>query len=1232
MLQKRLIFLLLLLILLPTLVIGWIAYRFSIDNIRDERIKIVGRVAENRHEQLTWVLQRANGRANAFLADVLLKCVVTDKLDRGCATGLMSDYLRTEGASGALFFRREAADDTVGVGTPAVGVADFIGFPPGQLARFSKRSRDQARTYYIVTDDRQLPWQLVVSYPVSLIQPIFVPNSNLGSAGETFLTDGEGFFITQAAYPAGQGHSHPISARPLQACLKRQNTEMLDNDYRGAAIIHGFRYIPEIGGGCIMAHIEQAQVFAPVWALEKRLMMAIALFIVLTTLTARALAKRIIAPIIRLTHTARRIRDGDHTIRAEIDGLDEISELASSFNHMTDALADAQRNLEAKVAERTRELLTSQERYMLAERAVNDGIWDWNIVRHEYYLSPRWNKILGYEDGDLPNVESIFFDLIHPDDKKPASEAFRRHLENNERYATELRLRHKDGSYRWVLDRGEAIRDAEGKPIRMVGSITDITERKAAETELFRYREHLEELVAMATTEVKAIVQTAVNGVITVDTSGTIRMFNPAAERLFGWTAGDVIGRNVSVLMPEPFAAEHDDHIRHFLTTLESKIIGIEREVTALHKDGRLFPANLAVGHAVLGEGRHLFVGFISDITLQKQAELELRLAKEAAEAAAKAKANFLANMSHEIRTPMNTVIGFAEVVLQDKKLPTETRKHVETILNSGKHLLGVINDILDFSKIEAGKIELEAVCFNLLSTVRDTLQTLGQRASEKGLRIELKIAPELPQYFIGDPNRLRQVMLNLVGNSVKFTEAGLITVTIAKTEEADMIHFAIRDTGIGMTAEQTARIFEPFSQADTTTSRRFGGTGLGTTISKQLVELMGGRIRAESALGVGSIFHFTLRLPETNLRENCLDQAQAEHLVEYFSPRGFKVLLAEDIEANATLAILRLEQQGHSVDWVKNGQEAVDAFGKGGYDLILMDLQMPVMDGIDATRKIRELETGLGTHIPILALTASVLQHEREQCTEAGMDAIVGKPIDVNELLEQMEIRTPKGAGIARTSIRVDSKPQTAIDFSPLAVVADSHKGLAAWRDPLVYANALVNFADDHAEDAAQMARLLAENSNNTETVGRTAHALKGISGNLALIEIFALVSKLDTHLKTGDVQNIAELFAELDRALKKAYTAIRRLQLPPRNQDATAKTFDTGRVREILRQLLVTLDELNPESVEPLLRQLGPYLDKGDFNAIRREIDHFDFDNAKIEVKKLIVRFPNVIDGDAT
>ncbi|AMK74892.1 MULTISPECIES: PAS domain S-box protein [Methylomonas] len=1229
MLQKRLIALLLLLILLPTLSVGYMAYQFAIDNIRTDRFKIVGRVAESRHEQLKLVLQRADTRAHAFLAEVLMKCVAADQLNRDCATDFLNDYLVTEGAAGAVFFRRDTNSGTVSVGEQPVALSDLKDFQPGQLAGFSKPLPEQARFYYVLAKDAKLPWQLLVSYPVSLIQSIFAAHPDLGRSGESFLADSAGFFVTTPRYSSMQGNSHPISAQPMQSCLARQNAEMMDSDYRERPVIHGFRYIPETGGGCIMAHIEQAEALSPIQTLEKQMLITVLAFVGLTTIIANALARRIVRPISRLTCTARHIRDGDLSVRADVSGLDEIAELASSFNHMTDALADAQHNLEAKIAERTQALRTSEERYMLAERAVNDGIWDWNILNHEYYLSPRWNKILGYADGELPNVESIFFELIHPDDKHRASEVFRKHLEHNERYTTELRLRHKDGSYRWVLDRGDALRDAEGRPVRMVGSITDITERKAAEAELLKYREHLEELVAMATTEVKAIVQTAVNGVISIDSSGLIRMFNPAAEKLFGWTSAEIVGKNVSLLMPEPDASAHDSYIQHFLATNQAKILGIEREVIAQRKDGSRFPANLAVGHGIISEDRHLFVGFISDISLQKQAEQELRLAKEAAEAAAKAKANFLANMSHEIRTPMNTVIGFAEVALQDQNLSGDTRGHIKTILSSGRHLLSVINDILDFSKIEAGKVELESVCFNLPFAVQEALQIMGLRAAEKGLRIDLVIEAGLPTHFVGDPNRLRQVILNLVGNSVKFTDTGSIDVTIKRAEGVEMLHFAIRDTGIGMTPEQTEHIFESFSQADTTTSRRFGGTGLGTTISKQIVELMGGRIWVESQWGVGSVFHFTVHMPESASAENCLYDVSSIHTVAYFSPRRFKVLLAEDIEANATLARLRLEQQGHQVSWVKNGQEAVDAFRSGDYDLILMDLQMPVLDGIAATRQIRELEKPGGGHIPILALTASVLSHERRESLDAGIDTIVGKPIDVDDLLTQMERLVPKGHGIANTGINIAEPAKIAVDFTPLAGVADYEKGLATWLDPLIYADALLNFAEQHGADGTKLLRNLQEHPENPEAVRRIAHALKGVAGNLALSVIASLTTEIDAQFKTGNPQNIVQLIGTLDAALNAAAQAIHQLKLPTKPAPVSTAAFDAEQVGSLLQQLNTALDALNPDHVEPILQQLGAFLDETELKAIRFEVDSFDFDGAKTQVKLLLDKLAITLKG---
>lgn len=1229
MLQKRLTLLLLLLILLPTLLAGGIAYRFSVDNLRNERIKIVGRIAESRHEQLKILLLREESRANAFLAEVMVKCIKADTLNQGCATDVLNNYAHTEDANGAILFR-QGVSDYVSVGTPVISIEKLGAFKPGQLAGISERSLKQPRSYFVLAADRSVPWRLLVSYPVSLIQPIFVTQADLGKSGETFLADSEGFFITQARYSSAQGNSRPISTRPMQFCLGQKNGEMLDSDYRGEEVIHGFRFIPEIGGGCIMAHIEQSEAFASVQTLEAQLLLAIALFIPLTTLIARTLAKRIIGPIVRLTDTAHQITNGDLSIRTKVEGHDEIAALANSFNQMTNALADAKHNLELKVAERTRALRTSEERYILAERAVNDGIWDWNILTHEYYLSPRWNNILGYAADELPHVESIFFELIHPDDKASASTAFKRHLENNERYATELRLRHKDGSYRWVLDRGEALRNASGQPVRMVGSITDITERKATESELLKYREHLEELVTLATTEVKAILQTAVNGVITIDASGAIRTFNPAAEKLFGWSSGEIIGKNVSLLMPEPDAKQHDSYIRHFLTTNQAKILGIEREVVAMRKNGNRFPANLAVGHGIVSEGRHMFVGFISDISVQKQVEQELRLAKDAAEAAVKAKANFLANMSHEIRTPMNTVIGFAEVALQDKSLSSETCSHIKTILSSGRHLLGVINDILDYSKIEAGKIELESVCFNLRYAVQEALQTIGLGATGKGLRIDLAIADEVPSHVVGDPNRLRQVLLNLVGNAVKFTESGSIAVEIKRAEEANMLHFAISDTGIGMTAEQTDKIFESFSQADTTTSRRFGGTGLGTTISKQIVELMGGRIWVKSELGVGSTFYFTVRLPESLTAENCLYEISNPHAIAYVSPRCFTVLLAEDIEANATLVRLRLERLGHRVTWVKNGLEAVDAFSKGGFDLILMDLQMPVLDGIDATRQIRQLEIHSAKRIPILALTASVLSNERQQALEAGLDVIVGKPIDIDELLTQMERLAPKGSGVANTVGTVVGPPPISIDFHPLAPVADWEKAIANWQDPLIYAKALKNFAAQHAADAANITRLLQQKPENTEAIRRIAHALKGVAGNLALLEVAKLASEIDSSFKAGKLQNMVEQMGALDVALAKATTAIHRLQLPdaPANLTAT-KPFGAEQLVDLLQQLQIALNALNPERAEPIVQQLASYLAETDLELIRHKIDCFDFDGAKSVVEQLIDRLTDNLNG---
>lgn len=737
-------------------------------------------------------------------------------------------------------------------------------------------------------------------------------------------------------------------------------------------------------------------------------------------------------------------------------------------------------------------------------------------------------------------------------------------------------------------------------------------------------RDNLEELVAKATAEMNVIIQTAVDGIVAIDETGTIHLFNPAAERLFGWKAGEVLGKNVSLLMSEQNAADHNGMIHKYVQTGESRIIGRGREVAALRKDGSTFPAYVAVGHAELANGSHHFVAFVADITTYKRAQEKILEAKEAAEGVAQTKANFLANMSHEIRTPMNAVIGFAEVVLQDPKLSESTRLHIQTIYNSGKNLLRIINDILDFSKVEAGRIELEEVPFHMPNAIQDALRTVESQAQAKGLEIKLHLDQQPAQRRIGDPTRLRQVILNLVSNAIKFTEQGGITVAISTADAPELVHFSVTDTGIGMSVDEVAKVFESFSQADASTTRRYGGTGLGTTISKQLVELMGGRIWVESEPGVGSTFHFTVRLREADAGEECLYEEDTKPVAEYLSPRGFRILLAEDVPTNAALAQLRLEHQGHTVTWVHNGREAVNAFLEGGHDLILMDVQMPEIDGIEATREIRRIESEKDIHgrLPIIALTASVMKEDLKQCIDAGMDAVVCKPIDFLELLNTIEKVVPEGVGKFNDGITIKIARQAVIDFNPLQEVAAPDTGLESWQEPLIYAKALVNFAAEHAKDAVIMGQLLDESPADNEPARAVAHALKGVAGNLALTSVTTLATDIDASLKSGDREGALALIPPLDSALEKTCHAIGNLKFPGQVAEIAKKVFDEKEVFAIFEALLERLEHLNPDVVEPVLTELSGYLPETDLAEIRRQVEGFNFDGAKSATKALIDR----------
>ena len=655
--------------------------------------------------------------------------------------------------------------------------------------------------------------------------------------------------------------------------------------------------------------------------------------------------------------------------------------------------------------------------------------------------------------------------------------------------------------------------------------------------ELREARLDLEKRVAERTAYLNALIETSPLGIVTCDSTGRVQICNGAFEKLFGYAKHEVVGAELNnLILPPQFKRESDEFEER------RKAGGIVQAITERRrKDGTLVPVELyAISLRMGGETVGNLVLY-NDVTERKRAEDALRNAKEAAESANRAKSEFLANMSHEIRTPMNGIIGMTQLALESGLNP-EIHEYLEMVSFSADALLSLLNEILDFSKIEAGKMELESEPFALRQSLGQTLKTLSHSARRKGLTLEWTVAPEVPEWLIGDCGRLRQVLVNLAGNAIKFTEKGRVAISVDLqncSPEFAELRFSVRDTGIGIAPEKQKLIFGVFTQADASTTRKYGGTGLGLAISHHLVALMGGELQVQSKLGEGSNFLFAvrLRLPSMDLIPQ---QQNPIRLKESLPPsmdapaatnhRSLRILLAEDNDVNSRLATKLLEKHGHSIVRARNGREAVDAIEHENIDLILMDTQMPEMDGLEAIRRIREKKKESDRYLPIISVTARAMRGDRESCLEAGADAYVSKPLRASELFDAIDRCCPSVAGDRPNSHKT---PANTVDEDKLLERCQGDRQLLL---------EIIGLFENESDELLQQVALAIERRD-ASSIAKAAHTLKGSVGIFTGTGPFTSVKKLEQDALQNDFSTVEADFAHLKVQMQELRNDLQRL-----------------------------------------------------------------------------------------
>ncbi|MDX2002131.1 MAG: PAS domain S-box protein [Chitinophagales bacterium] len=650
---------------------------------------------------------------------------------------------------------------------------------------------------------------------------------------------------------------------------------------------------------------------------------------------------------------------------------------------------------------KNREIEYAFERLKKREEQINDvnnnvyyGIFRIDMESRLLYANEQLVKMLGYSISEDRMVISELRSVLQ------SSSEISRMMQNNQAiHDYEVQLQRRDGSDFWGQLSLRPVYNDKHKLECYDGTLIDITSRKKAETELMLF---------------SAAIDHTSTGVIITDKNGGISYCNPYFMKLTGYAAKEMMGKRL-----EDFGVKDDNSNLHMWTKLVSGLVW-KGDLNFYTKAGQIITELTSVAPIRNDKGQIMnFVIVTEDITDRKKAELELLHAKEQAETTTKAKQQFLSTMSHELRTPMNSVIGITNLLLEENPRP-EQIENLNILKYSATQLLGTINDILDLSKIEAGKLELHEDNFDLHYLLINTKRTHSINAKKKNLSLSLKVDEILPNILRGDQLRLSQILNNLVGNAVKFTEKGEVKIQVnTKRESLEDVNLQIKisDTGIGISKEQMERIFDSFSQASSDTSRKYGGTGLGLAITKKLVEMMGGTIALESQIGRGSTFTIDLTLKKGS---KAFKAEKVAEVGEFSQLHGIKILLVDDNKINQKVASKFLSKWNTIVELADSGQEALEKLKNNSFDIILMDIQMPEMNGYEATQAIRKLADKEKSNIPVIALTAAALSEEKEAAFQSGMNDYVSKPFAPAELYSKLAKYTSPNFGSTKETIKL--------------------------------------------------------------------------------------------------------------------------------------------------------------------------------------------------------------------